>query len=124
MPRRTVTDPRVDQALATLAPEVRPIAEGLRRLIGSKAPELTECLKWGNPVWVGKENAVVLMLFTRHVNLGFFRGSELGRSFPQIVGTGKNLRHVKVRSMKDVKDPALGKMLRAAVQLDRAGPAS
>jgi hypothetical protein len=122
LPRRPSSDPKVDQALEALSPEIRPIALALRRLVGTKAPELTECLKWGNPVWVGRENAVVLMLFSRHVNLGFFRGAELGKTFPEIVGTGKNLRHVKVRSLKEVKSPKLVTMLRAAVRLDHGGP--
>jgi hypothetical protein len=113
-------DPRVDEVLAALPDEVRPIAAALRALVRARAPELSETLKWGNPVWVGNHDAVSLMMFAHHVNLGFFRGADLARKFPEIEGTGKNLRHVKVPDLSAARRPVLGRILRAAVALDAA----
>jgi hypothetical protein len=34
-------------------------------------------------------------------------------------GTGKNLRHVKLRSLEDLQNPALTKLLVAAMKLNK-----
>lgn len=48
-----------------------------------------------------------------YMNFGFFFGADLPDPKHLLVGEGKRLRHVKVRSVKDVKNPALGKLIAA-----------
>jgi hypothetical protein len=115
----TRSDPGVDRVLADLPPELRAIATRLRRTIRTAAPGLSERLKWGSPVWVGQRDAICLMIYSDHVNLGFFQGASLSLRFRQIEGTGKSLRHVKVRSASEAARPILATMVRAAVRLDR-----
>ncbi|MCI4339830.1 MAG: DUF1801 domain-containing protein [Thermoplasmata archaeon] len=122
MVAKSPPDPRVEQTLDELPEEVRAVARALRDLVRSEAPELRETLKWGNPVYVGRHDAVNLMLFPHHANLGFFRGADLAKQFPEIEGTGKNLRHVKVPDIASTRRPVLRRILRAAVALDAKSP--
>lgn len=46
-----------------------------------------------------------------YVNFGFFFGGDLPDPKHLLVGTGKRMRHVKVRSVEDAKNPALGKLI-------------
>jgi len=112
----------VDRLIATLPTPLRNVGRGLRQVMRRTAPELTEGVKWGNPVWVGRSNAVCLMLYADHVNLGFFRGAELSRQHPILEGTGVGMRHIRIRDMKAVKDPALARLIRDAVALDASQP--
>lgn len=96
------------------------MAEALRRLVRAHAPELLETMKWGNPVRVGKGDAVSLMLFAHHVNLGLFQGATLADRDPEVEGAGKRLRHVKVPDLASARRPVLVRILRAAVALDAA----
>ena len=98
--------------------ELRPIAEQLRKVVHTAAPELRESVKWGNPVWVGHGNSLCIMVYPKHLNLGFFRWAELSRRFPEITGTGKSLRHVRVPTVEFAQSPAVRKLIRAAAQLD------
>ncbi len=100
-------------------PSQRPIASRLRALVRTTSPELRECVKWGSPMWVGQKNVLCLMMYPDHVNLGFFRGAELAHKHPEVEGTGKGLRHVKVRSLEDAARPVLGRLIREATRLDR-----
>ena len=50
-----------------------------------------------------------------HVNLGFNHGANLADPDELLEGTGKLFRHVKLRSMADLKQPALKRLLKAAV---------
>jgi hypothetical protein len=48
-----------------------------------------------------------------YVNFGFFFGADLPDPKHLLVGEGKRLRHVKIRSVEDAKNPALGKLVAA-----------
>lgn len=111
-------DPGVDRILADLSPGLRAIATRLRRAVRAAAPHLAERVKWGSPVWVGHRDAICLMIYSDHVNLGLFQGASLGRRFREIEGTGKSLRHVKVRTVAEAGRPILARMIRAASRLD------
>ena len=50
-----------------------------------------------------------------HINLGIYHGASLQGAGIALEGSGKHLRHVKLHEHKDVTDPAIGKLLRAAI---------
>jgi hypothetical protein len=112
------SDSGVDRLLDELPEELRAIAGALRRLVQKHAPELEECVKWNNPFWVGKKSVACLMLYPDHINLGFFRGAQLSRKYGELEGTGKGLRHVKIRTLREVRNPTLPHLIRDAVRLD------
>jgi hypothetical protein len=55
-----------------------------------------------------------------HVNLGFYHGASLPDPAQLLEGTGKELRHVKLRSVADSERPAIAALLREAIA-DRQG---
>jgi hypothetical protein len=103
-----------------MPPGTRRIARELRRTIHSAAPNLEECVKWNAPNWKGRKLVLCFMVYPDHLNLGLWRGAELARSFAIVEGTGKSLRHVKMRSVAQARSPEIRKLLRAAVTLDTA----
>ncbi|MCI4323128.1 MAG: DUF1801 domain-containing protein [Thermoplasmata archaeon] len=116
---------KVEALLRALPQGLRPVANALRRSIREVAPELTEDVKWNSPVWLGPRSGKIvvnLQVYDNHVNLGFWRGAELASAHPAIEGTGKSLRHVKIRSPGDASTAPVRKAIRAAVQLDRSDP--
>ena len=52
--------------------------------------------------------------FTAHVNVGFFRGAELNDPAGLLEGTGKYMRHVRLRPDRAIDDTALGDLIAAA----------
>jgi hypothetical protein len=48
-----------------------------------------------------------------YVNFGFFFGAGLPDPEHLLVGEGKRMRHVKVRSVDEARNPALGKLITA-----------
>ncbi len=53
-------------------------------------------------------------VFTAHVNVGVFRGAELPDPNGLLQGTGKFMRHVKLRPRDDVDAAALTRLINAA----------
>ena len=52
--------------------------------------------------------------FKDHVNVGFFRGAEIADPESLLEGTGKLMRHVKLRPERDLNTAALTKLIKTA----------
>jgi hypothetical protein len=99
---------------------VRPLFRAVRAFVRKHAPELQERIHMDVPTYWGSQALLYLADHSRHVNLGFTQGARLADPDGLLEGTGKSMRHVKVRSRDDLT-PALARLVRAAVALDRAG---
>ena len=63
---------------------------------------------------VGDAAFAYVNAFKAHVNVGFFRGAEIADPDGLLEGTGKFMRHVKLRSERDVDARALMKLIETA----------
>ena len=73
------------------------------------------CLHDGHPTACVADAAFAYVnAFKAHVNVGFFRGAELADSSGLLEGTGKFMRHVKLRPEGDVDTTALLKLIHTA----------
>jgi len=59
-----------------------------------------------------------------HVTFAFLRGAALPDPDKLLEGAGKGVRHVKLRSVVEVKRPAVKKLIAEAVKLNRKDPPS
>jgi hypothetical protein len=98
------------------------IAATLNSVVRENAPELHTEKRWGLPWYVGNDLVLVVGAFTRHVGVEFWRGSTVPDPHHLLEGTGRNLRHVKVRTTAEARAPELAQLIRAAVELDRVSP--
>jgi hypothetical protein len=62
------------------------------------------------------------MVAKEHVVFGFMRGAMLRDPEKLLEGTGKYLRHVKLRSVADVRRAGVRSLLKQAVRLNRKKP--
>jgi len=83
---------------------MRRCGDDVRELMHDGAP--TACI--GDAAF-GYVNA-----FTSHINVGFFRGAELSDASGLLEGTGRFMRHVKLRPGEDVDATALTKLIEIA----------
>ena len=117
---------RIDDRLGTFdevaaAGGFAPVLSALRRLVEDLHPEAVETasrreltVSWGFPG--GKATAwyAYARPFAAHVNLGFFHGVRLPDPDGLLEGTGKALRHVKLRTPEAALAPAVRALLIAA----------
>ena len=83
---------------------IRGCGDDVRELMHDGAP--TACVADAGFAYV---NA-----FREHVNVGFFRGAELADPKGLLEGTGKYMRHVKLRPDRDVDAEALTGLIESA----------
>lgn len=77
--------------------------------------DVRELLHDGHPTACVDEAAFAYVnAFTRHVNVGFFKGAELADPMGILVGTGKAMRHVKVWPGGETDLVALAELIETA----------
>ena len=77
--------------------------------------DVRELLHDGHPTACVADAAFAYVnAFTAHVNVGFFSGAELADPAGLLEGTGKYMRHVKLRPDRDVDAKALTELIDAA----------
>jgi hypothetical protein len=118
--------------LAVATPQLRLICVALRRLISAEHSEFTEIVwprqkiaSYGVGPKKMSEHYAYIAVLTSHVNLGFYHGAGLADPDGLLEGSGKGLRHVKIRDVRLAGNPSLKALLRRAI-VDRqrtAGPA-
>ena len=105
------------------APKLSPVAGGLRRLVKKHAPGVKESVNpWKIPTFESNGPMCFFMVGKNHVTFGFLRGTALDDPSGLLEGTGKSLRHVKLRSLEDLKTRELPALIGQAVKLNRREP--
>ncbi|MGB7731112.1 MAG: DUF1801 domain-containing protein [Candidatus Acidiferrum sp.] len=99
------------------------VAQGLRRLMRKTVPEMKESVNpWKIPTFESNGPMCFFSIGKNHVTFGFLRGTSLPDPAKLLEGTGKNLRHVKLRTSEDLRKPALKKLIQAAARLNKKEP--
>ena len=113
-------DSGVEVFLAPYSPAVRDLALGARALIFSVIPDATEhvyagwkTIGYGRGVGMARQICYIAP-GKAAVSLGFNQGTALPDPQGLLTGTGKLLRHVKLRQPADLATPALRALLAVA----------
>ncbi|MDX3884001.1 MAG: DUF1801 domain-containing protein [Sphingomonas sp.] len=115
LPGAVSRDPNVDLWFAAGADELRSLARLWFDRMRACGPDVRELLHDEQPTaCVGGAAFGYVDAFTAPVNAGFFHGAALEDPAGLLEGTGKRMRHIKLRRGQPVDDVALGALLAAA----------
>jgi hypothetical protein len=113
----------IDSYVDAKPAELRDVAEKLRKLIKKTVKGTKESVNpWKIPTFESNGPMCFFTVGKYHVTFGFLRGTSLPDAAGLLEGTGKNLRHVKLRTAEDVSEPALKKLIDAAARLNKKEP--
>lgn len=91
------------------------IAQRWFEIIRARGDDVRELLHDGHPTACVADAAFAYVnAFQAHANIGFFRGAELPDPHGLLEGTGKFMRHVKLRPERDVDAAALMNLIETA----------
>lgn len=111
----TRRDAAVDRWLDGEPVALRAIARHWFLQMRACGDDVGELMHDGCPVaCVGDAPFAYVDTFARHINVGFFCGAMLADPMGLLAGSGKRMRHVKLRPEAVVDEPALSQLIFAA----------
>ena len=114
---------QLDAFLALYSREAREIAVCLRKLVMDAFPNCVEqidaksgMIAYGfNKTYQGMVFAIITHM--KHVNLIFSKGTQVPDPSKLLSGTGRQARHVKIKSEAETENPELRMLLEEALKL-------
>ncbi len=111
-----------EELMADSSSDIKQIADNLKDLIQDVHPDAVEVVRLGDRAacyGVGpkkmSEAHTYIMPHKQHVNLGFFYGASLDDPSGLLEGSGKKMRHIKVRSIEEVSIAGIKALIEAAL---------
>ena len=102
--------------------DLRPIVLELKKVILTIDPDACEVVRLGDRAatyGVGpkkmKEGYVYILPHKSWVNLGFFRGAILDDPDGLLEGTGKSMRHIKIKSLDQANNKSIKTLIKIAL---------
>lgn len=108
----------VEKWVADLLPDVQAITKALCTVASRNMPEAHEFIYHDAIGYSTSDSPADRICYIApqnkgYVNFGFFFGAGLPDPTQLLIGDGQRLRHVKVRSVEEAKNPALEKLIAA-----------
>ncbi len=108
-------DPAIESWMHEHAGELGAIAQRWFEVMRHCGDDVRELLHDGHPTaCVGDAAFAYVNAFKAHVNVGFFRGAEIADPDGLLEGTGKFMRHVKLRPERNINVRVLMKLIETA----------
>ena len=113
----------IDAYVESRNPALKNVVAAVRRLVKSGVPAADEAINpWGVPVFELNGAFCLLMVGKHHVTFGFTQGASLRDPDNLLEGTGKNLRHVKLKTVEQASHPGLRRVVAEAAALNGKAP--
>jgi hypothetical protein len=108
-------DPDVTAWFAAGEDDLRGLARPWFEAMRACGPDVCELLHDGHPTaCVGGAAFAYVNAFSLHVNIGFFHGASLDDPARLLQGSGRRMRHVKVKWGEAIDDAALTELIATA----------
>ena len=105
----------IEEVLGKFEPEQKEIAQKLRVIVKTT---LSETVRRGVITYVlNNKGFARVHLYKDHVDLGLLVGTKLDDKLLQGKGQGKDIRHVKIVSMKKIDEAEITRLLKEAAAI-------
>jgi hypothetical protein len=119
--RKRLRRPKTNAYRKRENPELTKVVRKLKGLVQQIVPGTAQTVNaWGIPTFELDQPFCFYMVGRNHVTLGFHKGTSLADPGKVLEGTGKNIRHVKLKTLEDLDSKSLRKLIQQASK--RKGP--
>ena len=110
-----MSSPSVDAWIDALPKNQKRILECIRKLILATCPNAIEEIKWSRPCYSNDHGLFCYLQTTmKHATLGFQHGVSLDDPKKILEGTGKEMRHIKIKAFDGMDISAYKALLKLA----------
>jgi hypothetical protein len=108
--------PQIDKYISDAPDDQRKIMERLRQMIHEEVPEVSESIKWSRPVFSTSHDFAYFKTAKSYLTLGFFHFDKITQSIDLLEGTGKDMRHIKIKSFEKLPADIIRVWIRQVTQ--------
>ncbi len=101
---------KVDEYINKQKNPQKEVCNYLRNLLHKTIPGIKEEMKWGVPVFA--DGKFYIGAFKNNVNLGVSINGLNDREVALFEGSGKTMRHIKIKSLKGIDEEKLVKLIK------------
>ena len=112
---RRKENPDVKSFIEKFPHNIQRMIEKIRVIILCSAPGIQESLKYKIPFYTHKGLLCYINPTNERVIIGFSKGAEFANEDNFLVGSGKTVRHVVYRNLKDIKTEKLQHLIYEAL---------
>lgn len=103
-------DHKIDEYINKQKTLQKEICNYLRNLIHKTIPGIKEEMKWGVPVFA--DGKFYIGSFKNNVNLGVSINGLSEKEITLFEGSGKTMRHIKIKSLQNIDEERLVKLIK------------
>lgn len=108
-------DPEVEAWFAGSGDPLRLLVAPWFERLRSLGPDVRELMHdWAPTACVGEAAFAYVAAYSKHAVIGFFQGADLPDPSGLLEGSGKRMRHIKLRWGRPVDEPAIEALIAAA----------
>ncbi len=107
------SNPQVTEYIKNAPEQQRELMQSLRKLIHDSVPGVTEEFKWSRPVFRAAKDIAYFKTAKAYLTLGFFDFQKLEDPEGRLEGTGKDMRHIKLKTPADIDENLIRIWLKA-----------
>lgn len=105
-------NPQVTDYIQNAPEEQKAIMESLRELVHQHVLSVQESFKWSRPVFSIDKDIAYFKTAKSYVTFGFMQAEKLTDNLYRLEGTGKDMRHIKIRKLADIDKALLSHWLK------------
>ncbi len=111
---------KIEKFFNQLPSKKHDLALKIRSTVIGVDKKISEDIKWGNLTFIhkGKMASIYTYTTTDYLNFCFFKAAKLKDPKGLFEGTGKGMRHVKIKSEKDIDVAQIRSWVKEAMKLN------
>jgi hypothetical protein len=95
-------NPQVTNYIESATEEQKAIMEVLRQLIHQEVRSVREDFKWSRPVFSTDKDIAYFKTAKAYVTFGFMQAEKIKEGLHFLEGTGKDMRHIKIKKVSEI----------------------
>ena len=96
--------------------KIQELTNHLRSILFETSDHFVEEIKWNMPSYGLGGNICYLQPSKKHVNLGFYKGAKLKDEDHLLEGTGKEMRHIRIKNVEDIQPEKVKRLIQEAIE--------
>lgn len=94
---------QVTKYISEAPEEQKKIMEAIRTIIHKEVPSVTENFKWSRPVFSTDTDFAYFKMAKSYLTFGIFKFEKIKDNNNLLEGTGKDMRHIKIKKIDDLQ---------------------